>query len=482
MADLLNDNAAVVVGSGPNGLAAAIALARAGVKVELLESAKTIGGAVRSAELTLPGFMHDVCSSVYPMAVGSPFFRSLPLHEYGLQWAHPEIPLAHPLDGGEVAVLHRSIGETAENLGVDGVAYRRMMEPLADRWDHLALEILGPMLHVPRYPILLAGFGLNALKSASWLARCAFREQPAKALFAGLAAHSFLPLDALSSSAIGLVLGAVGHAVGWPFAQGGAGNVPAALGRHFEELDGVIHTGIEMRDLQSIGQKRVVFFDTSPRQMLEICGNVLPNGYIKKLSRFKYGPGVFKIDYALNAPIPWAAGACRKAGTVHVGGTFEEIRLAEACVAHGAHPEHPFVLVGQPGTADSSRAPEGKHTAWAYCHVPNGSARDMTAPIEAQIERFAPGFRDTILARHAKNTSDFQSYNANLIGGEINGGLANLGQLLARPIFHVDPYRVPGRSIWLCSASTPPGGGVHGMCGWQAACSALKDRKLRIRS
>lgn len=479
MTDLLNNDAAVVVGSGPNGLAAAIVLAQKGVRVAVFEAAETIGGGARSAELTLPGLIHDVCSSVYPMATGSPFLRSLPLGEHGLDWAHPEIPLAHPLDGGNAAVLYRSIEETVGGLGADGGAYRRLVQPLADRWDDLTAEILGPMLHVPRHPVLLARFGLSALKSATWLAKGAFTDQLARALFAGLAAHSFLPLDALSSSAIGLVLGAAGHAVGWPFARGGARNFSGALGRCLESLGGIIQTGMVVRDLQSIGKQRAILFDTSPHQLLEICGETLPVSYAKKLSRFKYGPGVFKIDYALNAPIPWAAEACRKAGTIHVGGTFEEIRLAEACVAHGAHPEHPFVLVGQPDTADPSRAPEGKHTAWAYCHVPNGSTRDMTAPIEAQIERFAPGFRDTILARHSKNTADFQRYNANCIGGEINGGLASLAQLIARPVFPADPYRVPGRNLWLCSASTPPGGGVHGMCGWHAARSALKSKRLK---
>ncbi|HEY5894053.1 MAG TPA: NAD(P)/FAD-dependent oxidoreductase [Chthoniobacterales bacterium] len=480
MTDLPDNNEAAVIGSGPNGLAAAIALARKGARVTVFEARATIGGAVRSEELTLPGFIHDVCSSVYPMAIGSPFFRELPLQKHGLEWAHPRIPLAHPLDGGEAAVLYRSVRETADELGSDGTAYRSVMQPLADRWDVFAEEILGPMLHLPRHPILLARFGLNALQPVTWFANGRFRGARAKALFAGLAAHSFLPLDAPSSSAIGLVLGAAGHAVGWPFASGGSRNLSAALGRYLEALGGVVRSGTAVSDLQSIGDKRAFFFDTSPRQLLDVCGKVLPVRYAKKLSRFKYGPGVFKIDYALSEPIPWAAEACRKAGTIHVGGTIEEIRLAEACVAHGAHPEHPFVLVGQPGTADASRAPAGKHTAWAYCHVPNGSERDMTALIEAQIERFAPGFRDVILARHSKNTAEFQRYNANLIGGEINGGLASLAQLIARPIFHSDPYRVPGRNIWLCSASTPPGGGVHGMCGWRAACSALGTLKFDV--
>jgi phytoene dehydrogenase-like protein len=466
---------AVVVGSGPNGLAAAITLARAGLSVRLLEASDTIGGGLRSAALTLPGFVHDVCSAVHPMGAGSPFFASLDLERHGLRWIQPEIPLAHPLDGGAAAYLHRSVAQTADGLPGDGRAYRRLFRPLAQDWKILAPEILRPILHVPRHPFALARFGLPALTSAAFLARTNFRHEPARALLAGLAAHSFLPMEALASSAIGLVLGMAGHAVGWPIPQGGSQTVADALAACLRSYGGEIQTGRRLEAWQQLPRARAILCDLSAWEFHRLAGGRMSRGYGRRLANFRHGPGVCKIDYALSAPIPWTAEGCRRAGTVHLGGTLAEIAAGEREVARGGHPERPFVLLAQQSLFDATRAPQGQHTLWAYCHVPFGSAFDMSGRIEAQIERFAPGFRDCILARHVMRPMDLAARNPNLAGGDISGGANDLGQFIARPTFSFTPYRTPLRGVYLCSSSTPPGGGVHGMCGWHAARAALRD-------
>jgi phytoene dehydrogenase-like protein len=466
---------AVVVGAGPNGLAAAIRLAQAGWSVLVVEARESIGGATRSAELTLPGFTHDVCSAIHPLGLGSPFFRGLPLAGHGLSWIHPAVPLAHPLDDGTAAVLERSVTSSAEGLGQDREAYQRLMSRLVAGWEDLAAEVLGPVLHVPRHPLLLARFGMQARRSATGLAQQWFKDAPARALFAGLAAHSFLALEQAPSAAFGLVLGILGHAVGWPLPRGGSQRFAEALGAHLRTLGGEIATHWRVENVTELPMARAVLLDITPLQLLEIAGDRLPESYRRRLGDYRYGPGVFKLDYALSAPIPWKAKACLNAGTVHVGGTLEEVAASEREATTGKHAERPFVLVAQPSLFDTTRAPAGQHTAWAYCHVPNGSTFDMTDRIEKQIERFAPGFRDRIIARHAMNCADLERNNANLVGGDINGGLADMGQLLARPVLRVCPYRIPVPGLYLCSSSTPPGGGVHGMCGFHAAEAALRD-------
>ncbi len=469
----------MVIGAGPNGLAAAIRLAQAGLRPLVLEANANIGGGVRSAELTLPGFLHDVCSAIHPLAIGSPFFRTLPLHQHGLKWIHPGAPLAHPLDDGTAVVLRRSLDETCRGLGSDASAYHNLMAPLLAHWQDLADEFLQPILHWPRHPILLARFGLRAFRSATGAARGWFREERAKALFAGLAAHSFLPLDELPSAAFGVVLGLFGHAVGWPMPQGGAQMISRALGAYLETLGAEIRTDTRVEDLAGLPATRLILCDISPRQLLGIARDQMPPLYRRRLESYRYGPGVFKIDYALAGPIPWRAEDCRSAGTIHLGGTLEEITEAESGVAGGSHPEHPFVLLAQPTLFDSSRAPEGSHIVWAYTHVPNGSSFDMAERIDSQIERFAPGFGRLVLARHTTNCAGLESANANLIGGDISGGALDLSQLVARPILGWTPYRTAIRNLYLCSASTPPGGGVHGMCGFHAATAALRDLKIR---
>ncbi|WP_027714471.1 NAD(P)/FAD-dependent oxidoreductase [Desulfuromonas sp. TF] len=468
---------AIVVGSGPNGLAAGIELARAGLSVTLLEGEDRIGGGVRSAELTLPGFTHDVCSAVYPLGVGSPCFSSLPLADHGLEWIHPPAPLAHPLDDGSAVLLERSLVETGINLGRDSAAYQELMRPLVDGWPQLGGEILAPP-HVPRHPLLLARFARHAVRSAESLANSRFTCQRTRALLAGMAAHSFLPLDRPASAAVGLVLGLLGHAVGWPVPRGGAGRISGALEAYFLSLGGRVETGTPVRSLDQLPQTRAVLLDLTPRQLLRIAGDRLNGNYRKRLKRYRYGPGVYKIDWALSGPIPWKSVDCARAGTVHIGGTLEEIAVAEREIWRGGHPERPFVLLAQQSLFDPSRAPDGMHTGWAYCHVPSGSTVDMTEAIESQVERFAPGFRDLILERCTRTAAEYQLYNPNFIGGDINGGVQDLAQILGRPVLKPDPYATGLDGVYLCSSSTPPGGGVHGMCGYHAARSALRNLKI----
>jgi phytoene dehydrogenase-like protein len=466
---------AVVVGSGPNGLAAAITLARAGCSVIVLEANATIGGGARSAELTLPGFVHDICSAVHPLAAGSPFFKTLPLERFGLEWIEPEIPLAHPLDDGSVPCLYKDVNLTAEQLGRDSRAYRRLLKPLARNWESLAAELLQPMLHFPRHPITLARFGVPAFCPATLLAKFLFRNEPARALFAGIAAHSFLPLEAPVSSAFALVLGTAGHAVGWPIPHGGSQQISNALADYLRELGGNIEVNQRVENLNQPPKCRAILLDFSVWEFLRIAGEQLSAGYRKRLQSFRHGPGVFKIDYALTEPVPWKSAACRRAGTIHLGGGIDEIAASERQVTRGTIPERPFVLVAQQSLFDPTRAPGGQHTLWAYCHLPFDCNTDMSGRIELQVERFAPGFRDCILARHKMGPADLARSNPNLTGGDINGGAANLMQLIARPVLSPIPYRTPLRGVYLCSASTPPGGGVHGMCGYHAARAALRE-------
>jgi len=466
---------AVIVGSGPNGLAAAITLAHAGCSVLVCEANATIGGGARSAELTLPGFVHDVCSAVHPLAAGSPFFRTLPLEQFGLEWIHPEIPLAHPLDDGSAACLYQDVDFTADSLGADAHAYRCLMKPLTLRWQNLANEFLQPMLHFPQHPITLARFGIPAICPATFLAKFLFKHEDARALFGGIAAHSFLPLDAPVSSAFALVLGITGHAVGWPIPRGGSQKISNALAGCLRGLGGKIEVDRRVENLSDLPKSRAVLLDVSVWEFLRLAGEQLPPAYRHRLERFRHGPGVFKIDYALSEPIPWKAEPCRRAGTIHIGGTMDEIAAAERDVSRGKSPKRPFVLVAQQSLFDETRAPRDQHTLWAYCHVPFDCKLDVSDRIESQIERFAPGFRECVLARHKMSSADLARSNPNFTGGDINGGAANLMQLIARPIFSPTPYRTPLPGVYLCSASTPPGGGVHGMCGFHAAHAALRE-------
>jgi phytoene dehydrogenase-like protein len=465
---------AIVVGAGPNGLAAAITLARAGRSVRVYEAAPTAGGGTRTAELTLPGFRHDVCSTILPLTIASPFFRSIDLAARGVELLQPDAPFAHPLDGGAAAVLERSLTAMEDGLGArDGRAWRRTFGPLVRSADDLAGELLRPVLHLPRHPLGLARFGLPALRSAEGFARGRFRDPPAQALFAGVAAHSMLRLDRPLSASFGLVLTIFAHFVGWPMARGGSAAVTDALVAELSALGGEVVTGHRVDGLAELPKARAVLFDVTPRQLVAIAGDRLPPRTRRHAERFRYGSGVFKVDWALDGPVPWTAEGPSRAATVHLGGTLEEIAASEADVAAGRHPDHPFVLFVQHQPWDETRAPAGNGTAWAYCHVPAGSAVDMTARIEAQVERFAPGFRDRILARATHSPAAMEAYDANYVGGDINGGVQDIRQLLFRPWPTLDPYRV-GDGLYLCSSSTPPGGGVHGMSGYWAARSALR--------
>ncbi len=464
----------VVVGAGPNGLAAALVLPGAGFSVLLLEGRATVGGGMRTAELTLPGFLHDVCSAVHPLARLSPFLQTLPLEEFGVEWVEPPVLAAHPLEDGSAAVLLASMEDTARRLGVDGYAYRRLVGELVPLWPAIVNDVLGPM-GVPRHPVDFARFGLKALMPATLLAKL-FRTRAGKGLFAGMAAHTMQPLSGAGTSAVALVLLAAGHVGGWPFAKGGTQSIADAMAAYFVSLGGTIETGVPVERLENLPKARVTMLDVSPRQPLQIAGDKLSPGYRARLERFRYGPGVFKMDWALDGPIPFTAAECRRAGTVHLGGTLEEIARSEEDANRGRVSERPFVLLAQPSLFDASRARGGKHTAWAYCHVPHGADVDMSAAIEGQIERFAPGFRERILARHAMSASELERYNPNYVGGDINGGAMNLAQMFARPVAGLSPYRTSFRGLYLCSASTPPGGGVHGMCGYHAAWQALHDQ------
>jgi len=461
---------AVVVGAGPNGLAAAIVLAQAGRSVLVLEAQDTIGGGARTAELTLPGFRHDICSAIHPMAVISPFFKSLNLD---VEWIEPRYAIAHPLDDGRAAILERSLDATSAGLGSDARAWHDLFAPLLG--DTLFQEILRPMRPFTRHPILLARFGFEALRSAFGVAR-RFRRDPARALLAGCAAHAVRPLESAGTGAFALTFALSGHLTGWPFPKYGSQRIVDSLAAKLRSLGGEIRVSAPVRSMRDIPESRVVIFDVTPRQLAAIAGDALPERYLRKLRRYKYGPGVFKVDFALNGPIPWRAAECAGAATVHLGGTLEEIARHEAEIWRGRNGDRPFVLLAQQSLFDPTRAPAGKHTAWAYCHVPNGSSDDMTERIEQQIERFAPGFRDRILARHTLNAAQLESYNGNLVGGDVGGGAYTLLQTVARPFPKLNPYSTPNPRLFLGSSSTPPGGGVHGLCGYFAARAALKTR------
>ena len=465
---------AVVVGSGPNGLAAAITLQQAGIQVLLLEAKQTIGGGMRTTELTLPDFYHDVCSAVHPMGAASPFLRSLPLDRFGLEYIHPEVLAAHPFDDGTAAALHKSLRETADELGTDSDTYQRLFGPLVESWPRIDAHILGPMLKMPKNPATLAAFGLKSLQSGKQVAT-RFRTREAKGLWAGMVAHSMIPLETLTSAAVAFVLTIAGHRTGWPIPKGGSQSIADAMAAYFRSLGGTIRTNMAVNRLGDLPEAKAILFDTSPKQLLEICGDTLSSLYRWQLKHHRYGMGIFKVDWALSEPAPFLADAARKAGTVHLGGTFGEVANSEHQVWKGGHPERPFVLYAQQSVFDASRAPGGQHTGWAYCHVPNGSAKDMTGAVINQVERFAPGFRDTILATHTFNTAEMERYNPNYIGGDINGGVINIAQLFNRPALRFSPYRTSAKGIYICSASTPPGGGVHGMCGYNAAKQALND-------
>jgi phytoene dehydrogenase-like protein len=471
-----NVERAIVIGSGPNGLAAAIVLAQAGLAVEVYEAEPEPGGACRTLPLTVPGFLHDFGSAVHPLAAGSPFFNTLPLMDYGLEWLHGDAPCAHPFDDGSAVVLERDLADAERELGSDGKEWRQVMQPLVDHWPQLAEGCLGPVLRIPRHPWLMARFGLAAVQPARTLADLHFKGSRARALFAGLAAHSFLGFDRLFSSSAGVLLGAAAHAVGWPIPRGGSSAIAGSLVACLRALGGTIHLSrrIDARSLRELGgDTTLTMCDTSPRGLLALAGDRLTSGYRNTLERFEHAPGAFKVDYALSEPVPWRAPACRRAITVHIGGTLEEIAGAEEEVVQGRHPERPFVLVAQPTLFDLSRAPQGKHVLWAYCHVPNGSNFDMTARIEAQIERHAPGFRDCILARHVTGPSGLEAMDANLVGGDISGGAYTVRQILFRP--GIANYSTGAPNLYLCSSSTPPGAAVHGMCGFHAARLALRQ-------
>ncbi len=470
---------AVVVGSGPNGLAAAIRLALEGLHVKIFEASDTVGGGMRTSALMQPDVMHDICSAIQPLAASSPFLDKLPLDDFGLEWIKPEYPLAHPMDDDPAVILQHDIEATAEELGTDRDSYLKVMNPIAENWEKLTNDFLGP-LTFPAHPILMARFGLHAIQSAERFQK-RYKTGRAKALFGGLAAHSILQLDAPVTTAIGLVLGAAAHTVGWPLPKGGSQSIADSMAAYFTSLGGEIETGLEVKSMSQLPPHKCCLFDLTPRQVVEIAGDQLPGYYKKKLEKYRYGAGVFKVDYILREPVPWNDPRCKKAGTVHLGGTFSEIAESEKQMSQGNHSEKPYVLVAQQSLFDDTRTPDGRHTLWAYCHVPNGSERNMKPEIENQIERFAPGFRDLIEERHSMNTSEFETYNANYYGGDINGGRQDIWQLFTRPVHLINPYATPADGIYICSASTPPGGGVHGMCGYHAALLALRKEFGRTK-
>ena len=467
-----------VVGSGPNGLAAAVVLARAGLKVEVFEGADEPGGGCRTAELTLPGFHHDVCSAVHPLLAVSPFFQGMELEERGVQLCQPRVAFAHPLDGGRAAAVVRSVDETAAQFGEDGSRYRRLIGPPVHDFDKILPTVLAPMRTLPRHPWPMTSFALRGLMPLSAMVR-SFRTPEARALLAGAAAHSMRPLTAPLTGSFAMLFTTVAHSAGWPLVAGGSGRIVKALLGELEAAGGRIVTGRWIRDLKELGPARAVLLDLTPRGLLSVAGDRLPAGYRRAMARYAYGPGICKVDWALRGPVPWTAPGCRDAGTVHVGGTFEEVAASEADVTAGRHPEKPYCIVAQPGVVDPTRAPQDRCTLWAYCHVPAGSPIDMCDRIEAQIERFAPGFRDLILARSVVTAEQAERHNPNYVGGDINGGAATLSQTLFRPAVRWNPYRTPLKGVYLCSSSTPPGGGVHGMCGYWAARTALSDLGVR---
>jgi phytoene dehydrogenase-like protein len=468
---------AIVVGAGPNGLAAAIELAKNGKRVCVYEANDVIGGGARSKELTLPGFIHDTCSAVHPLAVGSPFFKNLSLTNHGLEFVFSPAQLAHPFDDGTALLLHRSVEETSRQLGSDARSYSRLFEPLVRDWEILAPELLGP-IRFPRHPYAMTRFGLNGIRSASGFVKSRFKEDRTRAFFAGAVAHSCLSLDHLGTTAFGLVLLTLGHRVGWPVPRGGAQQISNALAAYFKQLGGEIVTGTRVESIADLPPSRCVLLDITPRQLLRIAGERFPKSFNAKLNAYRYGPAAFKLDWALAGPVPWRAAECTQAATVHLGGSLPEIEASEAAVWEGKVTDRPFVLAAQPSLFDLSRAPEGKHTFWAYCHVPNGSQIDMTEAVENQVERFAPGFRSRILARAVTSPAQFENNNANLVGGDINGGAATITQLFTRPTIRT--YSTPLDGVYICSSSTPPGGGVHGMCGYHAAHTALRKSFNRV--
>ena len=463
------------MGSGPNGLAAAIELARNDFQVCVLEARDTVGGGMRTRELTLPGFLHDECSAIHPLGILSPYFRRLPLGEHGLEWLQFPASVAHPLDEGPAPVLYRSLNRTAERLGADGERWCRLMRPFLRHPHDLLADLMGPLRPLPRRPLTMARFGWYGMRSALHVARSQFAGVQARALFAGSAGHSILPLDFAGTAAPGLIFSLTGHVEDWPCARGGSASIARALERYFLSLGGTVETSRPVRSLADVPAARAILFDLTPRPLLDIAGSALPKGYRRRLARYRYGPGVFKLDWALDGPIPWTDTAVGEASTVHVGGTLEEIAASERDAWRGSHPERPYLILCQQSVVDRSRAPAGKHTGYAYCHVPGGSDVDMTDRIEAQIERFAPGFRDLVLARHVSRPRDFERLNPNYVGGAVTGGAADIRQLFTRPVARLNPYTTPNPRLFLCSASTPPGGGVHGMCGYFAARAAMRQ-------
>jgi phytoene dehydrogenase-like protein len=472
----MNKYDAVVVGAGPNGLAAAITLAQAGRHVLVIEGRATIGGGARTAELTVPGFRHDSCSAIHPLGVMSPFFRSLPLAEHGLEWIVPEVSVAHPLDGGRAVAVMRSVEETAASLGRDEKAYRRLVGPLARDWQAAVHDLMAP-LRIPRNPLLYVRNSLAFLAPAAWVARTVFRTEEGRAVFAGQAGHSMLPLTHPATGAFGMLLSMSAHAAGWPVARGGSQAISDALAGYLQQLGGEIQCGWEVSTLDELPPARAYLFDTAPKGLLKIAGARMPAGYRRQLEGFRYNQGVFKVDWALSEPVPWAAEACRRTATLHLGGTLEEIVASEAEVWQGKLPANPYVLVAQQSMIDPTRAPAGRHTLWAYCHAPSGSTEDLTGVIERQVERFAPGFRDTIIARATRNSVEMERYNPNYVGGDINAGVQDLLQQFTRPSFSITPYRTAVDNVYICSSSTPPGGGVHGLCGYFAAQAVLRDQR-----
>jgi phytoene dehydrogenase-like protein len=471
---LLSNFDAFVIGSGPNGLAAAIALSQQGLKVKVFEAKETVGGGTRTLELTEPGFKHDICSAVHPTAVSSPFFNSLPLSDFDLEWIHPDFPVGHPLENGEAVIVERSLDNTLDRLGADSKNYRKLFKDFIDSWDFLSKDLFGS-LRIPNHPLSMLRFGWYGMFSSNLLSNSFFKNERTKAYFSGLAAHSIIPLENAFTASFGLILGTTVHSVGWPIAKGGSHSITKALAAYFESLGGIIETNTHIQSLEEFPSNKPILFDLTPQQVVSIADSRISDSLKRKLLNYKHGPGAFKVDFALSEPVPWKNEECKRAGTLHLGGSMDEISLSEREVWDGIHSEKPYVLISQPSVFDESRAPKGKHVLWSYCHVPNGSTENMEEQIINQIERYAPGFRDTIISSSCMHAMDFEKYNPNYIGGDINGGAQNVKQLFARPLLKWDPYKLPENNLYICSSSTPPGGGVHGMSGFNAARSVLKN-------